>query len=136
MARPKKGEETGWKSKFLIALANKPYVSVACKEANISRSRVYALKKTDEEFSDAWDMAMEDGLDGIEHELYLIGVGEKKGQYGALIYLLKARRYEVKQGQDMPSKITFEWGPSQNGDLPVSTSTQLRADESDPEPGE
>ena len=134
MARPKKGQEQGWKKHFLVALAETPYVSVACKAAQISRSRAYAAKKEDEDFAQAWDMAMDDGLDQIEHKLYQIGIGELRGQYGALIYLLKARRYEVKSGQDMPSQITFTWGPSANGSIPNATAAQLRADESDSEP--
>lgn len=112
MGRPRKGQETGWKKDFLIALAMEPYVSRACKAANISRSRAYAAKKEDEEFSDLWDDALNNGLDEIEWHLFQIGIGKEKGQYGALIYLLKARRYEVKSGQELPSKITLEWGPA------------------------
>ena len=110
MARPRKGEETGWKKPFLIALASEPYVSRACKAAGISRSRAYAAKKEDQDFSDSWDDAINDGLDEMEWHLFQIGIGKQKGQYGSLIYLLKARRYEVKAGQDLPSKIVFEWG--------------------------
>ena len=110
MARPRKGEETGWKKPFLIALASEPYVSRACKAAGISRSRAYAAKKEDQDFSDSWDDALNDGLDEMEWHLFQIGIGKQKGQYGSLIYLLKARRYEVKSGQDLPSKIVFEWG--------------------------
>jgi len=132
MGRPRKGEETGWKKDFLIALAMEPYVSRACTAANISRSRAYAAKKQDQEFSDAWDDALNNGLDQIEWHLFQIGIGKEKGQYGALIYLLKARRYEVKSGQELPSKIVFEWGS--NGDLPTDTAAQLGSNESNPLP--
>ena len=111
MARPNKGEEKGWRVPFLKALCEKPYVAYACRTAGISRSGAYKARKSDEEFSAAWDDAIETGLDESEFELHEIGIGKMKGQYGALIYLLKARRYEVRSGTDAPPGLYLAWGP-------------------------
>lgn len=115
MARPKKGEETGWRKNFLLALAQDPYVAVAAREVGVSTSTVYAHKKKDPEFAEAMQAAMEDGLDLVEYELANIGKGKQKGQYGALIYLLKARRYEVRNGANIPSQLTVTWGTTEEG---------------------
>lgn len=110
MARPTKGQEKGWRKPFLEALCDKPYVSYACRQVGISRSTAYAARKRDEHFAEAWDEAVETGLDEIEFELHQIGIGKLKGQYGAFIYLLKARRYEIRNGTEMPSTLTLTWG--------------------------
>jgi len=104
------GSTPEWSKKFLAHLEEKPVVSYACRYAGISRNTAYKWKKIDPTFSDEWDEQMEAGLDQVEEDLLDLGTGAKRGQVAALIYYLKARRYEKRTGTDMPSKLVLEWG--------------------------
>lgn len=59
---PKKRE------KFLDSLAKTGNVSKSAKAIGVSRQAIYSLKKSDTEFSDLWDDALETGLDALEEE--------------------------------------------------------------------
>lgn len=109
MARPKKSEEGAWKYYFLQALRERPVVAYACSKAKITRSTAYRAREKDPEFAAQWDEHMESGLDNVELALIECGMGERKGQIGGLIYLLKARRYEKRVDADAPKKIIIEW---------------------------
>lgn len=116
MARPKTGTELHWKEVFLNALREQPVVKYACNRAGVSRTAAYNARKkseanpTEDNFAERWDDCMESGLDQVEIDLLKLGRGEMKGNVAALIYYLKVRRYEVRQGNDMPAKLTLEWG--------------------------
>ena len=51
---------------FLRQLSLLPNVSAACRAANIGRSAAYAWKHEDEDFSAAWDEAVEEATDELE----------------------------------------------------------------------
>lgn len=57
-----------WKPLFLEALRNIPVIRHACEAAGINRSTAWRARETDEEFAQAWDEAMEDGVDRAERE--------------------------------------------------------------------
>lgn len=107
--------EDTWKQVFLDSLRLKANVAHACRLAGISRSTAYnhrakAEDDANDSFNEDWDLAIEDGLDQLEEDLIAVGRGEKKGQIGAFIYLLKARRYEKRNDQSAPNKLILQWG--------------------------
>ena len=59
-----------WKPVFLQALRTVPVVSHGCDAAGIERCTAYRAKKADPDFSQAWDDAMEDGVDSAEREAF------------------------------------------------------------------
>lgn len=59
-----------WKPIFLQALCAVPVVSHACKAAGIDRTTAYAARETDKAFGEAWDTAMEHGVDEAEAEAF------------------------------------------------------------------
>ena len=56
------------RERFLQALANSGSVTAAIAVANTSRTRVYALRKTDPAFAEGWDEAEEIATDRLEDE--------------------------------------------------------------------
>jgi hypothetical protein len=54
------------RKRFLTALAETGIVTLAAEIAGTSRTRVYELRKADEEFAAAWDEAEEKAADALE----------------------------------------------------------------------
>lgn len=99
-----------WKPVFLAALREVPVVSRACAAVGIERSTAYRARETDEGFGQAWDDAMEEGIDKAEQEAFRRAVeGTEKGVWhqGVLVgservysdalmaLILKGRRKKV-----------------------------------------
>lgn len=59
-----------WKPTFLAALRELPVVAHACKAVSIERSTAYRAREADPEFAQAWDDAMEEGIDRAEQEAF------------------------------------------------------------------
>ncbi len=59
-----------WKPTFLAALRELPVVAHACKAVGIERSTAYRAREADPEFAQAWDDAMEEGIDRAEQEAF------------------------------------------------------------------
>ncbi|HXS24432.1 MAG TPA: hypothetical protein VN719_09395 [Gemmatimonadales bacterium] len=59
-----------WTENFLAALQLSPNVAAACREAGISRQAAYERRKADQEFSRAWDDAIEESTDELVGEMY------------------------------------------------------------------
>ena len=57
-----------WKPAFLENLRRYCNVSLACRTAAISRSAVYKAAQHDLDFAEAWDDAIDDGVDLLELE--------------------------------------------------------------------
>lgn len=57
----------GRRERFLLALTEKPDVLAACKRAGLPRTTAYAYRRQHPEFMKAWDDALEQGLDALEH---------------------------------------------------------------------
>lgn len=105
------GRVTGAKKEaFLRTLRATANVSEACKVAGLGRTTAYVHRKKDEAFAEAWDDAVDEGLDVAEGELYrraVEGVDKPVFYAGAecgsirtysdslLIFLLKSKRSSV-----------------------------------------
>ena len=63
-----------WKPPFLAALREVPVIAHACKAVGIERSTAYRARETDLEFAEAWDDAVEEGIDRAEQEAFRRGV--------------------------------------------------------------
>lgn len=100
---------TGMKRRFIDTLCHTGNVSEACRIAGVARPTAYEHRKTDEEFREAWGMALEEAadlleaearrraVDGVERPIYQGGelVGTER-QYSdqLLIRLLEAHKPE------------------------------------------
>lgn len=99
-----------WKPAFLAALREVPVVSRACEAVGIERSTAYRAADADPAFQQAWDDAMEQGIDKAEQEAFRRAVeGTDKGVWhqGVLVgservysdalmaLILKGRRKKV-----------------------------------------
>lgn len=58
---------------FLAALRRVPVVGIACGAAGIGRTTAYRKRREDAEFAQAWDDALEDGVDKAEAEAFRRG---------------------------------------------------------------
>lgn len=63
-----------WRNLFLQSLREWPVVQHACERVGIERSTAYRTRHADEEFAQAWDDAMEAGIDRAEQEAFRRGV--------------------------------------------------------------
>lgn len=59
-----------WKALFLAALAEVPVIAHACKAAGVNRTTAWRAREADPEFAQAWDEAMEEGIDRAEQEAF------------------------------------------------------------------
>ena len=90
-----------WKPAFLEALRNAPVIRHACEAVGISRVTAWRARQADEEFAQAWDEALEDGIDRAEHEAFkrgVVGFEEPVIDKGRLAY--RYERYEDEEGQE------------------------------------
>ena len=55
-----------WERAFLSALAEVGVVRYACRSANVDSATVYRRRDVDEEFRDAWAVALEEAADALE----------------------------------------------------------------------
>lgn len=77
------------KAAFIEGLKLGWSVSKACKKADIGRTTVYAWKEADEDFSNEWDSAIEEGTDRLEDIAHARAM---RTSDTLLIFMLKARR--------------------------------------------
>ena len=66
-------EKGDWKAIFLRELAICGIVGAACKKARIGRTTAYKTRDEDSEFAAAWDAALDDAADDMEHEAWRRG---------------------------------------------------------------
>src|SRR6266542_469517 len=59
-----------WRPIFLRTLARTPSVTFAAKAAGVPRRTAYAHREQDSEFATAWDDALNQSLDVLEHSVY------------------------------------------------------------------
>jgi hypothetical protein len=105
---PKKRED--WQPKFLAHLRESANVAESAREAGITRQNAYHFKGIDGPFSEAWDDAIEEGLDYLEAEArrrafegtdkpitYQGEIKDTVKEYSdtLMIFLLKGRRREI-----------------------------------------
>lgn len=90
-----------WKPAFLAALRELPVIAHACKAVGIERSTAYRAREADEAFAEAWDDAMEEGIDRAEQEAFrraVVGFEEPVIDKGRLAY--RYERYEDEDGAE------------------------------------
>jgi hypothetical protein len=78
-----------WHKKFLAALPKTPSVTLAAKAAGVGRKTVYEHRDRDPEFAAAWDDALNQSLDALEHEVY---ERAKSGDTQLLMFILRTQR--------------------------------------------
>ena len=122
------------KAKFLKSLSRYGNITKAAKAARVHRSTPYEWKENDEEFAEAWDVAIEEASDHLEAEAYRRAVtgtlepvfyqGEKVGTVrrysdSLLTLLLKSNRpakfkdrTDITSG-DQPLKAYVGFDPEQ-----------------------
>jgi hypothetical protein len=99
-----------WKVVFLEALRTVPVIRQACEAAGVDRTTAWRARQADEGFADAWDHALEAGIDGAEQEAFrravqgweqgvwhqgvLVGT-ERRHSDAMLSLVLKGRRKSV-----------------------------------------
>jgi len=107
-----------WKPAFLAALRELPVIAHACKAVDIERSTAWRARQNDEAFAEAWDAAMEDGIDRAEQEAFrrgVVGFEEPVIDKGRLAYRYEryldddgAEHYRLMlddQGQPIPLTV-------------------------------
>lgn len=63
-----------WHDLFLASLREVPVVQYACNKVGIERCTAYRARQSDKAFAQAWDEAMEAGVDRAEAEAFRRGV--------------------------------------------------------------
>lgn len=61
--------DTSWHDVFIRSLQQAPNVVIACKKAGIDRDTAYRHKKRFKTFSDAWEEAINSGVESLEAAL-------------------------------------------------------------------
>jgi hypothetical protein len=133
-----------WKPIFLAALREVPVVARACGAVGIERSTAYRAREADETFAQAWDDAMEEGIDKAEQEAFRRAVeGTEKGVWhqGQLVgservysdalmaLILKGRRKKVYAER---TEVTgADGGPVQQSQVVIATGVPVEGDFSD-----
>ena len=87
-----KSQHVDWRPIFLAALAQVPVVKFAADAAGINRSTAQYARRTDQEFAEAWDMALEEGVDTAEQEAFrraVEGFREPVIDRGRLVYQVR-----------------------------------------------
>lgn len=77
-----------WREPFLDALREWPIVQAACDVVGVQRCTAYRARVADKAFAEAWDDAMEAGIDKAEREAFRRAVeGTEKGVWhmGSLV---------------------------------------------------
>ena len=80
------------KARFLSVLEKVGVIKLACHAADAGRSTVYDWRLKDPAFAEAWDVALEDGVDMLEAEAIRRA---SRSSDSLLIFLLKAKRPEL-----------------------------------------
>jgi hypothetical protein len=81
-----------WKAVFLKTLEKTPSVTMAAKAAGIQRRTAYDHREKDPEFAQAWDDALNQSLDVLEHEVYQRAL---KDDAQLAMFLLRAHRPSI-----------------------------------------
>jgi hypothetical protein len=95
-----------WKPLFLEALRNVPVIRHACEVAGINRSTAWRGRQDDEGFAQAWDEALEEGIDRAEQEAFrraVVGFDEPVLHQGRLQYVYE--RYIDNDGKEQYRQV-------------------------------
>jgi hypothetical protein len=100
-----------WKPAFLAALRELPVIKHACVAVGIDRTTAWRTRKSDEAFAEAWDAAMEEGIDRAEAEAFrraVVGFEEPVIDRGRLAY--RYERYLDEEGAEHYRLLLDEHG--------------------------
>ena len=108
-----------WREPFLAALRDWPIVQHACDAVGIQRCTAYRARADDKAFAEAWDDAMEAGVDKAEQEAFrraVRGVDEPLVHQGQITPLMAPMVDE--NGQPVIDELTKtqKWGPVLDAD--------------------
>jgi hypothetical protein len=97
-----------YKKRFLEKLAQGNAPRIAAKLANISRPTIYNWKRDDQEFSAAWEDAVETGVDKVETALVKRAI--KHSDAAAIAYLKAYRpeRYARKDSVEPRTNVNLQ----------------------------
>lgn len=101
-----------WRDAFLAALAELPIVQNACNTVGIERCTAYRARKADPSFAEAWDDAMEAGIDKAEQEAFrraVTGWDEPLVHQGYITYKVKLNEHGSYE-RDADGKVVYERG--------------------------
>lgn len=90
-----------WRDVFLASLRTVPVVARACEAVNIERSTAYRAREAEPAFAEAWDDALEHGVDNAEAEAFrraVVGFEEPVVHQGRISY--RHERYEDEAGAE------------------------------------
>ncbi len=91
-----------WENDFLDALRTMPVVSHACRVAGIARSTAYLHRKQCDTFREAWDDALEEGIDHLEEKAWSEATKDN-GDRALIMFLLKSLRpARYREGRSEP----------------------------------
>ncbi len=104
---PPASQRFKWVPDFLERLRDTCNVRDSCHAAGINRATAYAHKKRDAGFREAWEWAIEDGVDTLEFVARQRATRADGPSDVLLIFLLKAHRPE-KFGDRVRMEVTVE----------------------------
>lgn len=99
-----------WHDRFIDAMASMGNVGVACQIAGVDRRTVYRHRKSNAEFNQRWETAIEEACDVLEREAWrraTVGVPEPVYQRGAVVGTVTRysdRLLEILLRANMPRK--------------------------------
>lgn len=96
-----------WVKPFLARLKDTCNVRASCEKAGVSRGVAYVQKARDQEFSKAWDAAIDDGVDMLEFVARQRAIRPEAPSDLLLIFLLNAHRPE-KFARRIKVDVTLE----------------------------
>ena len=112
-----------WKPAFLAALREMPVIAHAAKAVGVDRSTAWRARQADEAFAEAWDDAMEEGIDRAEQEAFrraVVGFEEPVIDKGRLAY--RYERFVNEEGMEQYRLLLDENGQ------PIPLTTRKHSD--------
>lgn len=105
---PRKEPDLSWHEGFLVGLRNHANVRLACQVAGVKRRTAYEHRAKYPEFAEAWEDAVEDGIDALE------AIARQRALQSSdtlMIFLLKAKRYGTRVSVEHSGSLTMAKDP-------------------------
>lgn len=118
-----------WRDAFLQALREVPVVARACEAVGIERSTAYRAREADKDFAQAWDDAMEHGVDRAEAEAFrraVTGFEEPVVYQGQLTPVWARDERGMVLTREVPTETLYPKGHPQEGQ-PVMSRVPVQA---------
>ena len=105
---PPKQPDFSWHEGFLTGLRKHSNVRLASQSVGVGRRLVYDHREKYPDFAQAWDDAIEDGIDTLEAIAYKRAM---ESSDTLMIFLLKAKRYQPRVSIEHSGAIRFRREP-------------------------